>query len=380
VCARVYPGFWQVALAVSAAQALHVFTEENAHVCGAIAGSPPMLGTLKGAVSSENTPTMVGVLAVGVLINLGVQAQAPELAPEFARILGTALDSAHCSTALNIIPQIEAQAQAHEAQVQAQLAAEEGSEAAAHQDAAEAGAAGGGGGGMAGVEGAEGMNRKQRRHAAKGLAPGHAGVEGAQGGGSVRAVTHGDFKEAFLHTEGQASVAIAALSAWKDGVMVSQVALQMMANMLASQDEDEEDDNEGWEEEEEGVESEHGAEGAGSGWMEDAEARPVPGEMAAWMASSGLLQRVGQHCHVPFELSHSQLAHTRSGPSDVCPALADLQVTALDCLCNWMAAAPPGSEETLVGIRDGVLVAGAAASVRLPTPLRGTLPQTYSLQ
>ena len=114
----------QVALAVSAAQALNVFTEENPTVCGAIAGSPPRLGALKGAVSSENTPTMVGVLAVGVFINLGVQAQTPELAPAFARILGTALDSAHCSAALNIIPQIEAQAQAPEAQVQAQLAAE----------------------------------------------------------------------------------------------------------------------------------------------------------------------------------------------------------------------------------------------------------------
>ena len=184
----------------------------------------------------------------------------------------------------------------------------------------------------------------------------------------MRAVAHGDFKEAFLHTEGKAGASIAALSSWKDGVMVSQVALQMMANMLASQDEDEEDD-EGWEEDEEG-DDEHGPEGAGSGWMEDAAARPVPGDMAAWIASSGLLERVGHHCHVPFELSHSQLAHTRSCPSDICPALAELQVTALDCLCNWMAAAPPGSEETLVRIRDGVLVAGAAASSRLPTPLQ----------
>ena len=79
--------------------------------------------------------------------------------------------------------------------------------------------------------------------------------------------------------------------------------------------------------------------------MEEGPATHTSSELAGWMASTGLLEAVALHCYVPFELSHSQLAHTRSGPSEICPAMAELQVTSLDCLCNWMAAAPPGSQE-----------------------------------
>ncbi len=71
----------------------------------------------------------------------------------------------------------------------------------------------------------DGLNRKERRHLAKCLAAGEGGEGGAAagGGGGVRAVAHGDFNEAFLHTEGQAGLASKALNEWKDRVMLSQV-------------------------------------------------------------------------------------------------------------------------------------------------------------
>ena len=51
-----------------------------------------------------------------------------------------------------------------------------------------------------------GMNRKERRQAAKGIVAGSA-VAGKQAGG-VKAVAHGDFNEAFLHTGSCSSFAL----------------------------------------------------------------------------------------------------------------------------------------------------------------------------
>jgi len=359
----------QVALAVSAAQTLHVLSEENPQVCSAISGSPELLAALRAAVARDTTPAMVAVLAVGILMNLGAEAQSPDVAASYARVLGKALDAQHCAAAGALLQILDAQAQRAEA---AQETAGEHQEAGAAAGAAEAGEAaaavgaagagiGTGPGGSADV--AKGMNRKERRHAAKGLAPGAAPE--AEG---VKAVAHGDFNEAFLHTEGKARAAFEALNSWKDGVMVSQVALQIMANMI-SQD-DAEDDEDEWEDgdDDEG----DGMAAVGGAWVEAGPAALSSSELAGWMASAGLVERMTHHCQVPIELSHAQLAGRPAGASgaEVSAALAQLQVTSLDCFSNWMAHAPAGAEEMLVKVRDGVLAPSCAASSALPSPLQ----------
>ena len=222
----------QTALAVSAAQTLHVLSEENPQVCAAISG--PLLAMLQGAVSNVATPTMVGVLTVGVLLNLGAESQAPEMADGFQRVLGAALDGQHCADALAMLPALNAQAERA-------AAAREGAQAEGDAAAVAAGgAAAAGDGRLGGGAELDGMNRKERRQAAKGM------VKAVGGGGEgVAAVAHGDFNEAFLHTEGIAGEAAVALGAWEDRVMASQVALQIMTNMLSSAAEAAGDD-EGW--------------------------------------------------------------------------------------------------------------------------------------
>ena len=222
----------QTALAVSAAQTLHVLSEENPQVCAAISG--PLLAMLQGAVSNLATPTMVGVLTVGVLLNLGAESQAPEMADGFQSVLGAALDGQHCADALAMLPALNAQAERA-------AAAREGAQAEGDAAAVAAGgAAAAGDGRLGGGAELDGMNRKERRQAAKGM------VKAVGGGGEgVAAVAHGDFNEAFLHTEGIAGEAAVALGAWEDRVMASQVALQIMTNMLSSAAEAAGDD-EGW--------------------------------------------------------------------------------------------------------------------------------------
>ena len=352
----------QVSLAVSAAQSLHVLSEENQQVCSAITGSPELLSTLQSAAASDATPAMVAVLIVGILMNLGAEAQSPELAASFARVLGRALDAQHCTAAGSLLPVLDAQAE------RAAAADEADSEHAQAGAATAAGAAGADGtegapdGAGSGAGGARGMNRKEKRQAAKGMAPGGAGE-----GDGVRPVAHGDFNEAFLHTEGQAGVAFQALNNWKDGVMVSQVALQIMANMM-SQDDDADDEE--WEDGDEG--DEEGMEEASGAWVEQGPATLSSSELAGWMASAGLVDRIMLHCQVPVELSHGQLAGRPAGASasEMSAALAQLQVTSLDCLCNWMAHAPAGAEEMLTRVRDGVLAPSCAVSSQLPSPLQ----------
>ena len=125
-----------VALAVSAAQNLHVLSEENPQVCAAISGTPALLGTLNAAVTSDTTPSMVAVLSVGVLMNLGAEAQSPEITAAFARVLSAALDAPHGAEALALLPALEAQAAAAS---RAQPAAGAGAEPGAAEAAGAAG-------------------------------------------------------------------------------------------------------------------------------------------------------------------------------------------------------------------------------------------------
>lgn len=245
-------------VASSAAQCLHVLSEDNPQAETFFRATPAALAALHSVISDAATPPLVAALCCGTAMNLGTEFRPADLPASLHRIFAAAMAQDHVSALPAALAQVSAAAN--------------GELEVIHEAALEEGHTGGAGGEGAGRQG--GTGGKQQRN--------------------IKAIKQQHFKEQFLHTEVDAAESVRSeMDRWSKGVTLSQVALQILANMLLSAAEELEgsDGSDGWEScENEDMQEE--AEGGAQGSEGD-------GDVAAWAVQSGLLQAACLLCQWP---------------------------------------------------------------------------------
>ncbi|KAJ1495444.1 hypothetical protein T484DRAFT_1762170 [Baffinella frigidus] len=274
--------------------ALHVLSEDNPPAAALFAANPPMLNAVQDiatgttgapplisaiwvedvATGTTGAPPLLAALALGTLSNLGVQPRGG---------FGAILSSVEAALG----PELMARAPEVLSNV------EKGGDAV-----------------LSNVE--KGGDAAQRQVDVSVMEE----AEEEKGGGPIG---HHKFEEQFMHTEGAAAAPHVAHSEWTQEVIVSQVVLQMLANMMVSDEAEEEDaggDDEGWMTDEEG-----------EGDMEDE--GPAGGEAAAaaaWLADSKVVWRIAALSTFPPQELLDSLAQSpaRDAP-DMAHKLAERQ-------------------------------------------------------
>ncbi|EKX37207.1 hypothetical protein GUITHDRAFT_145163 [Guillardia theta CCMP2712] len=310
-----------VRIACSAANCISVLSEDNPPISSMLAGHPEALLAIQRAVMEEGYSSMVAVLSVGILINIGQHAQPPEFAQAMRRIFGreTMIKAIiggpllPCCLVLTCCRD-------------ADLKPPENGE-----------------GGQQTMEEESGGHAQEKQ----GKRP------------SIKPITHGVFHEQFLHTEGIASTFHNKYSAWRDEVAETQLALEIISNLMVPDDKEDEEEEEGWQSADEEEE--------GSEMLEEANVQEhsLPSaklpigqtEFASWLVRENLLDLVvlrtkGLSANLKEALATCYYDDVRYIPL----ALIDMQISAIECMSNWILSCPPGSQIALQQVRDEIIL------------------------
>ena len=326
-------------VAASAAQCLHVLSEDNPQTGEIFKANPAALAAIHGVIADPSTPHLVSSLCAGTILNLGPEFRPADLPASLHRIFSAAMSQDH----MEGLPQ--ALSQVHAAATGALEPTADTADAGVNADDS-GGAHGHLPGGQqedkaAGMGGDEGERRT-------GAVPGVAAAGKQQK--NLKAITYSKFKEQFLHTEVDAAEKVRQeMDRWSKRVTLSQIALQILANMLLSQVEelDDEEGSEGWEscDDEEGMEEETGNSAEGEG---DA-------DIAAWAMQTGLVQSACALCQYPPSQVLEAVSAVGEPALPAFESICAMQVNALDCISNWVACAPETANDQVAAVGSTVL-------------------------